>query len=1315
MSIVSTLYTRLKANTEAHPPAGTIVPGVSPTVGGVIVPLDEHYLLATEDSNINSAWTSQDAKTQWFIEQQTDNPVAMDPYNYLHSLMNNPFYYEFMKALRSENQNKIDKANELKNMFDLDWFDGDTDTFLNKIYNLASFLNVSIPFKYETRLSDYYGGKSNTLTTSLSNDFYRDMIKNTYLLRKWRGSKNAYDSIFRILGRLGTPHLATKYITGTTATSNIDRYFRLINITNTYYLLPEYNIPSTDNYPVYPYALHLEGSQNFKDVNPSSYYWDSSISWDTLSTSSVTVNSGSTNITFSSVTGSGPYTFNVISVSGATAGYIIVGTSSIYINTSDIASINTVASTIRSHTIVNYSLSGTGSYVILTRKSGTTYLQWDVSSPIDLYGKAIFMEFSLDRLLTHDNSIGTSESLMEIGYNEAVTTLLPEVNRAQDTILVGSQLVLITNSTGYSNSLSLDSSGYSHPSIQSKFQVFTKKNDRISDNWGPSSVPAYIKIGTGGYKNSDIDTNVFLKVNSGNTLPVRIPTDIVLPVLSSPINLSEISQVNNYKLINVSVHPRTVSDRTMGTSPIVIINRGFNSIETVNTTGISFSVSSSGYVSTITVTVPSSIYTTSVTVCGFIILVSGDASACAYTIRNTLSSNLTSCIVGGTGVNVTIEFNPLFSTYINLTSNYLADGTVSAGLQIPTTIINGKTYNQRILFKEVLNPVTGTYDTQAIQQVKLTSGQYANSSLKTTNVDYLVDDSYYNPDAKRDYMFPYAYTNIVETLPMNAEDMYSTLQLGLIARSYFDSATTLRDRTVGNHITTYTLVSGISTSSGLSYVNTSGTTITNTALTIASGSGNRITLANTTTGSYINQGLLSFSASLWSKKASGTSTVPLLSKTDSLTSPTKGWSVSQSVLPVAGMLAPENLTAYCSSSGTVSLTWNSMTSVTHYYLHYSTDPCFTIDTSTSVDTTTTNSATVSSLTNGSTYYFAVRYSTSTGISGFSSIVSVKVNTAVSGAPTNVSAKQSTTNYRSSIITWNPVASATSYNIYWSTTTGVTATNGTKISGVTSPYTHTGRETGTYFYVVTAIVGGVESSVSLEVGVYLHPRLEYNIAWHVSLYGASTAFHTTTFYAMVSDPQAWHHIGITVKSGKVPIFYLDGSRISGSYIRQSSTSYAPDSGNVLSIGGFASTASFNGSLTEFSYYNRVLSDDEISKMFWAYPQRGNPMIRSTGEAMFAYTDHEAGVISFKLRYSPSGPLYNKIISAPLLNFYTTNPSGLSDCVCRESFKTGYSINKLAITELGLFDADDTLLAYATFPPIIYDASQYHTSYNLFIKT
>ena len=40
--------------------------------------------------------------------------------------------------------------------------------------------------------------------------------------------------------------------------------------------------------------------------------------------------------------------------------------------------------------------------------------------------------------------------------------------------------------------------------------------------------------------------------------------------------------------------------------------------------------------------------------------------------------------------------------------------------------------------------------------------------------------------------------------------------------------------------------------------------------------------------------------------------------------------------------------------------------------------------------------------------------------------------------------------------WNAITGATSYNIYWSNKAGVsTNDNSTKISNVTSPYTHTG--------------------------------------------------------------------------------------------------------------------------------------------------------------------------------------------------------------------------------------------------------------------
>ena len=67
------------------------------------------------------------------------------------------------------------------------------------------------------------------------------------------------------------------------------------------------------------------------------------------------------------------------------------------------------------------------------------------------------------------------------------------------------------------------------------------------------------------------------------------------------------------------------------------------------------------------------------------------------------------------------------------------------------------------------------------------------------------------------------------------------------------------------------------------------------------------------------------------------------------------------------------------------------------------------------------------------------------------------------------------------ISWSSVSGATSYNIYWSTTSGVTKTTGTKLTGVTSPYTHTGLTNGTtYYYVVTAVNSYGESSESSQV-------------------------------------------------------------------------------------------------------------------------------------------------------------------------------------------------------------------------------------------
>ena len=49
------------------------------------------------------------------------------------------------------------------------------------------------------------------------------------------------------------------------------------------------------------------------------------------------------------------------------------------------------------------------------------------------------------------------------------------------------------------------------------------------------------------------------------------------------------------------------------------------------------------------------------------------------------------------------------------------------------------------------------------------------------------------------------------------------------------------------------------------------------------------------------------------------------------------------------------------------------------------------------------------------------------------------------------------------IEWSSAAGATSYNLYWSTSPGVTKATGTKISSVTSPYVHSGLTNGTTYY------------------------------------------------------------------------------------------------------------------------------------------------------------------------------------------------------------------------------------------------------------
>ena len=121
------------------------------------------------------------------------------------------------------------------------------------------------------------------------------------------------------------------------------------------------------------------------------------------------------------------------------------------------------------------------------------------------------------------------------------------------------------------------------------------------------------------------------------------------------------------------------------------------------------------------------------------------------------------------------------------------------------------------------------------------------------------------------------------------------------------------------------------------------------------------------------------------------------------------------------------------------------------------------------------------LTNGTIYYYVVTTVNQYGESLESEeALATPDQGNVPSAPTGVTAIAGN---RQATISWNAVNNATTYNIYWYTSTDASSKNGTKLAAVTSPYTHTELTQGTvYYYVITAVNGYGESADSDKVSV-----------------------------------------------------------------------------------------------------------------------------------------------------------------------------------------------------------------------------------------
>lgn len=164
--------------------------------------------------------------------------------------------------------------------------------------------------------------------------------------------------------------------------------------------------------------------------------------------------------------------------------------------------------------------------------------------------------------------------------------------------------------------------------------------------------------------------------------------------------------------------------------------------------------------------------------------------------------------------------------------------------------------------------------------------------------------------------------------------------------------------------------------------------------------------------------------------------------------------------PVGGGSAPgaPTLTSASPANSSVMLAWSSVAGATGYKVKYgTTSGSYT----TTVDVGNVTSYTVTSLTNGTTYYFVVSaYNASGDGSNSSQISATPTSGAVPSAPTLASLTPSSTQI---VAAWGSVAGATGYKVRIGTSSGSYGA-ATVVGNVTS-HTFTGLTNGTAYYVI----------------------------------------------------------------------------------------------------------------------------------------------------------------------------------------------------------------------------------------------------------
>lgn len=166
-------------------------------------------------------------------------------------------------------------------------------------------------------------------------------------------------------------------------------------------------------------------------------------------------------------------------------------------------------------------------------------------------------------------------------------------------------------------------------------------------------------------------------------------------------------------------------------------------------------------------------------------------------------------------------------------------------------------------------------------------------------------------------------------------------------------------------------------------------------------------------------------------------------------------------------------------NGQVTLSWNPVPGATSFNIYFGTSPTVNKSTGTLI-ANVTSPRVITGLPNGTSFFFVVTAIVG-GTETRESAVAAAAPTAtpqIPAAPTNVTAVPGNGQVT---LTWNAVAGATSYNVYFSNASGVTKVTGTRLPSSTTSVTVTGLTNNVlFFFVVTAVTSAGESLESQQV-------------------------------------------------------------------------------------------------------------------------------------------------------------------------------------------------------------------------------------------